>query len=133
MSDFWEVSGRIERDAQLEDFAFGPNTPEQRSRLADVFRTTMVQNPQQYWLKVTDKETGNIIAGSMWMIHPTVVPTVPDDTRPLPWLDSAPDKKQRVRQALDQGTSIKRRLYRQPHVALRIMFTDTDYTRRGGE
>ncbi|KAF2147912.1 hypothetical protein K461DRAFT_283055 [Myriangium duriaei CBS 260.36] len=125
------IGGLSDEDVTIRDFAMGPNTAEQREINARTFQATMTQDPQQFWLKVTEQSSGRIVSGSMWQIHPTVVPEVTRDTRPRPWLDEDTNVQQRVKQTLKERFVVEKCLRTQPHIRLGLTFTDPNYRRRG--
>ncbi|GAM91097.1 hypothetical protein ANO11243_091440 [Dothideomycetidae sp. 11243] len=131
MSEFWQAVSRSEENQTLKRYHIGPNTPEQCQINADMSRKSMIEDPHEYWLKVKDESSGQIIAGSMWKIHPTVVPQVLDFEYPCTWFDDDAEKKRLVQEAWDQAILVRRRLFTQPHIELVLIFTEPRYERRG--
>ncbi|GAM91089.1 hypothetical protein ANO11243_091360 [Dothideomycetidae sp. 11243] len=128
-----ESQGRCEVDENLRDFGTGPRVADRLQKRVELWQTAMTKDPQVFWLKVRDKSNGKIVAGSMWRIHPTVVPQIERNTMPRPWLDNDPERQQLVKNVWDRLNSIQERLYTKPYIKLHIIFTEKDYERRGGK
>ena len=132
----------------------GPNARaesirESTSRQLDWHRS----DPTSYWQKVTDRETGKIVAGALWKICETN-PFEQQDTHPEAYWFPEGGQREFVNKALEQFDAPRAKLAPRPqlcmsifrihlcsllsrylklmsHVVLNIIFTHPDYRREG--
>ncbi|GAM91101.1 hypothetical protein ANO11243_091480 [Dothideomycetidae sp. 11243] len=100
-----------------QDIFLGPNTPEGHEHLARSYVRTMQTNSGDYWMKVTEKATGKIVAATEWRIHPTVLPDhAAEEDMSLSWLQDKPERLAFARDILGQSLAARRKHFTEPYI-----------------
>ncbi|KAF2220741.1 hypothetical protein BDZ85DRAFT_267075 [Elsinoe ampelina] len=127
-----EVQYRSFPDPWVRDVFVGPDTPENKERLRKEHIQRSKDEPQDYWIKVTDKTTGKIIAASNWKINPSIVPDH-DKYEPteFSWLQNDPKKLEKASNYIRTMIETRKKCFTEPYVQLYMCCTDPAYARRG--
>jgi len=65
----WEVTAATAFESGLGHLLTGPNTPENIAEKSAKALKDLKENPASRYLKVTDSETGEIVAGAQWLTY----------------------------------------------------------------
>ena len=98
---------------EVIDIFMGGSSPEDISRLCESYTKHMRENPSDVWIKVTDTETGKIIAASDWRVYVNGAPQQADDEPPA-WLEGA--ALERSKKITGQFNEARRRANPGPYV-----------------
>ncbi|TKX18257.1 acetyltransferase (GNAT) domain-containing protein 13 [Elsinoe australis] len=109
----------------IQDTFMGPNTPSGHEMVRQRYLRTMKSDPHDYWIKVTDKATGKIIAASNWKICQSTIPDheTSEDTS-YTWLQDKPERLAVAQRIMGDVIKARKENFREPYV-------HPDYARRG--
>ncbi|KAI6800080.1 hypothetical protein KC332_g4448 [Hortaea werneckii] len=97
-------------------------------RLAEHYLKELREDPFTIWLKVVDKASGRIVAGSQWKVFPSFSPAFTDD-KPPEWLEG--EDLAKSTRVLEKMNAARRAANPKGYVHLHICFTDPNYRRKG--
>ncbi|KAI7150838.1 hypothetical protein KC316_g15515 [Hortaea werneckii] len=97
-------------------------------RLAEHYLKEVREDPFTIWLKVVDRATSKIVAGSQWKVFPSFGPACADD-KPAEWLEGKDLTK--ATQILEKMNAARRAANPNGYVHLHICFTHPNYRRKG--
>ncbi|KAK6429086.1 hypothetical protein LTR95_014766 [Oleoguttula sp. CCFEE 5521] len=97
-------------------------------KITDIYIKAMSEDPADIWIKVTDPETGKIIAGADWKVYMSV-PQLDAEHMP-PWLEGkeAEESREFIKK-MSEGRW--KAMDGKPYIYLHICYTDDAYRRRG--
>ncbi|KAI4718001.1 hypothetical protein E4T48_05761 [Aureobasidium sp. EXF-10727] len=115
----------------IRDIFMGPDTASNQSRLAAYYHNILHTNTADIWIKVTERETGKIVAASNWRVHMGFVPEHEEEDLGWEWLEGDEVKLEKCREVMRDIADKRKMLFTEPYCQLHICFTDPDYQRRG--
>ncbi|KAF4556601.1 Hypothetical protein D9617_1g084790 [Elsinoe fawcettii] len=129
-----DVELRSFTDQVIRDTYIGPDTPEGREAHRQKYLGIRKREMQDFWIKVTEKSTGKIVAASNWKICPNRIPNHDEsESLEFPWLKDEPEKREKAREKISEIIESRKQNFIEPYVQLNICFTDPAHERRGGE
>ncbi|KAK2609514.1 hypothetical protein N8I77_003011 [Diaporthe amygdali] len=113
----------------VRDILMGCPTEDDLPRSVKRFQEEMRGDHYAVWIKVVDNSTGKIAAASNWKIFPGATAPAETDEQPIPWLDD--ETREKARNVLNEMNEARRKANPGGFVHLHILFTDSEYRRRG--
>nr|POE47622.1 hypothetical protein CFP56_00953 [Quercus suber] len=98
-------------------------------------RANFAPNRENVWLKVTDTDTGEMVAGAFWRIREHITPQAAEDP-PAPAENAGAEAKKEELTVSGAMAPISKAfmdeyVYGRPHIYLQILATHPDHQRRG--
>lgn len=109
-----EISFRAHEDDWMWDAIFGPDTPASRTNTKKRFLKGMTEDRTDVWHKVTDIDTGRLIAAANWKIYPTYVAAGEGHESTVDWFEG--EEKEAAEYLVKDFLDRRRRRCKEAHV-----------------
>jgi hypothetical protein len=109
----------------IRETFMGCATENDLPRLVKYYQDNYENDAHTVWIKVCDKLSGQVIAGSQWKVYPNYAPASSADDHPAAWLQG--EALERTEKMMTSMNEKRRKANEGGYVHLHICFTHPDY------
>lgn len=104
-------------DSIVRNTFMGPDTASNKASLASRYAKTAADDFGDYWIKVCETSTGNVVAACNWKIYPSALPEHKPELD-LPWLEGDDEALEMAREIKVKSARTRGEYMTEPYVGM---------------